>query len=251
VDIAPNKSADNPEAYSGQFVCLTVTDTGCGMDDATRSRIFEPFFTTKEVGKGTGMGLATVYGIIKQHKGWIEVDSEVGAGTTFRVFLPVSNASSDTIFTKLPSTEKPCCNGNETILVVEDEPSLREFVQCVLETHGYKILSAANAPDALKIWAEHSNAIRLLLTDMVMPGGMSGKELAERIRTEKADLKVVFTSGYSLNVLGEDSQLAAGFSLLQKPYNAEALAKTVRQGLDGSSHHGGLINNRWAISKAV
>lgn len=246
--ISQDRIPANPEASSGDFVCLRVQDTGCGMDEATRTRIFEPFFTTKPVGKGTGMGLATVYGIVKQHKGWIELESEVGRGTTFRVYLPLSVDLRDT--TLIRNTEPPAIprRGHETILVVEDEPFVRRFVQAVLQAHGYTVFLAANAQEALEIWKTESEGISLLLTDMIMPGGVTGKELAEKLSADKPGLKVVFSSGYSLDVLGDDFRLCSGCALLQKPYRAQVLAATVRQCLDGQPRPGSVVNNRWAMA---
>lgn len=220
----------NPEARTGRFVCLTVTDTGCGMDTVTQSHIFEPFFTTKDVGKGTGMGLATVYGIVKQHNGWIEVSSEVGQGTTFQIFLPVTEKSPESI---IETTElRPLRGGQETILMVEDEPLLRELVQCVLQEHGYRILAASSGVEALRIWNEHHGEIDLLLTDMVMPGGMTGRQLAEQLEPCDSNLKVIFTSGYSQDVVARDFTLNEGINFLPKPYHPPTLVEMVRKCLD-------------------
>lgn len=224
----------NPEARRGQFVCLIVTDSGCGMDRTTLGRLFEPFFTTKEPGKGTGLGLATVYGIVKQHHGWIEVESAIGAGSVFRTFFPVCLESvpelpgpaPKAVFEKGPG-------GKETILLVEDERSLRQLARYILEEYGYCVLEAGSGVQALEIWAEQRARIDLLLTDVVMPAGMDGRELAERLRKERADLKVIYTSGYSLDVLGPDFVLEPGVVLLEKPYQPAGLAETVRSCLDG------------------
>jgi PAS domain S-box-containing protein len=219
----------NPEARAGKFVCLSVTDNGCGMDPVTRSHAFEPFFTTKGVGKGTGMGLATVYGIVKQHNGWIEVSSLVGQGTTFQIFLPVTEQSPDIIMEK---PEVPLRGGQETILLVEDEPLLRELVQCVLEEHGYVLVSASSGAEALQIWNEHNGEIDLLLTDMVMPGGMTGRQLAEQLTPRDPNLKVIFTSGYSQDMVGGNFKLNEGVNFLPKPYQPPTLVQMVRNILD-------------------
>jgi two-component system cell cycle sensor histidine kinase/response regulator CckA len=248
VTVSDSRAAMNSEASAGDFVCLTVRDTGCGMDEATRARVFEPFFTTKPVGKGTGMGLASVYGIVKQHKGWIELESELGRGTAFRVYLPVSVDLRDTTLIRNSELPADSCRGHETILVVEDEQFIRRFVQAVLQERGYDVLLAADAQEALEIWRRHSERISLLLTDMIMPGGVTGKELAEKLGADKPELKVIFSSGYSLDVLGDDFRLSSGYSLLQKPYQALVLAATVRQCLDGQPTPGGVINNRWATA---
>jgi len=221
----------HPEARPGQFACITVTDTGCGMDERTKSRLFEPFFTTKEVGKGTGMGLATAYGLIKQHKGWIEAESELGKGSTFKVFLPTTNKP----LTAKDKTQVPApqsAGGKETILVVEDEELVREFVASLLRDCGYKVLQAGNGVEALKVWREASSQIDLLLTDVVMPQKMSGIELAEKLRREKEQLRVIFTSGYSLELLDDQIRSRTEFNFLPKPYAPAKLKELIRTCLD-------------------
>jgi PAS domain S-box-containing protein len=218
-----------PEAKPGYHVCLTVTDTGHGMDAATLGRIFEPFFTTKEIGKGTGLGLATVYGIVKQHQGWIEVESQIGHGTTFCVYFPV--CAKQTIQPR-ETGPKEVPGGDETILVVEDEPALRELVQEILEKKGYRVLEAATGAQALQVWEQHKHDIDLLLTDMMMPEGLSGRELAERVLQDRSDLKVIYSSGYSLEVVSPGFVFHDGVNFLQKPYNPETLAETVRNCLN-------------------
>src|SRR5205814_8638740 len=185
------------EARKGYFVGLSVSDTGHGMEQATLARIFEPFFTTKEIGKGTGLGLATVYGIVKQHQGWIEVESQVGQGTTFKIYIPAKSKARLTPDGK-QSQEIP--GGDETILVVEDEVALRELVEEVLRKKGYTVLQASSGVQALKVWQRHKDQIDLVLTDMMMPEGVSGRELAEKVLTEKPDLKVIYSSGHSLDL---------------------------------------------------
>jgi signal transduction histidine kinase/CheY-like chemotaxis protein/HAMP domain-containing protein len=219
------------EARVGAFVCLGVTDTGCGMDVSTQGRIFEPFFTTKEVGKGTGLGLATVYGIVKQHEGWIEVSSEVGKGSTFNVFLPASSASVSALPPKSPLTVV-VQGGGETILIVEDEPVLREMAQVVLLDYGYHVLEAESGAEALRVWESNSNAIDLVLTDMVMPGGVSGKDLAVRLLANHPQLKFIFTSGYNIEETNTDFFLRRADVFLRKPYTRVDLAKAVRESLD-------------------
>lgn len=220
----------NPEARSGEFVCLTVSDTGCGMDPITLNRIFEPFFTTKEVGKGTGLGLATVYGIVKQHQGWIEVESRVGFGTTFRLYLPCSEKSAQPV--EAPAQREPIRGGSETILVVEDEPALRDLVTEILGVYGYKVVAAESGLHALRVWEEHGHAVDLLLTDMVMPEGISGRDLADRLQKRDPELKVIYTSGYSPGMAGKDLALLEGFNFLPKPYPPTRLAQVVRECLD-------------------
>jgi signal transduction histidine kinase/CheY-like chemotaxis protein/HAMP domain-containing protein len=221
----------HPEARPGAFVCLRVRDTGCGMDAATRVRIFEPFFTTKEVGKGTGLGLATVYGIVKQHEGWIEVSSEVGQGSTFDVFLP---ASSEPVKAPSPKSTQaaPVRGGQETILVVEDEAVLRDMAHLILQECGYRVLAAGSGIEAMQVWERHSRTIDLVVTDVVMPGGMSGRELAVRLMAERPRLKMIFTSGYSMEETNTDFFRHSGALFLQKPYTRADLANAVRESLD-------------------
>ena len=221
----------HPEARPGRFACVTLIDTGCGMDTSTLSRIFEPFFTTKEVGKGTGLGLATVYGIVKQHQGWIEVASQPKQGTTFKVFLPVA----EPVIVTAPEKPvvAPITGGKEFILLVEDEPGLRVMVQGILERYGYTVVSAGNGVEAFQVWEQHKENVDLLLTDMVMPEGVTGKQLADKLKNQKPSLKVIYTSGYSLELMGEDMEpLTEGLNFLQKPYRPQILAQTLRNCLD-------------------
>jgi len=211
------------------FVRIRVQDTGCGMTDAVRARIFEPFFTTKEVGKGTGLGLATVFGIVKQHSGIIEVESAVGCGTTFSILFPACDEQPEvTIVQPMTSTTMPA-GGTETILLVEDEPLLRELAQAVLTGAGYRVLEAGESTEAFSVWNEHRDSIDLLLTDMVLPGGMNGRDLAAELQRTKPHLKVIYTTGYSPDIL--DAQLGTS-NFLQKPYPPEVLARIVRACLD-------------------
>ncbi len=228
--IAAANVQQNREAREGRFVCLTVSDTGCGMGPEIQARVFEPFFTTKETGKGTGLGLATVFGIVKQHEGWIEVESAVGAGTTFKVFLPavVNQASPDLSQPIQPKVR----GGSETILLVEDEDALRELAALILRKHGYHILEAASGVQALAVWLECARDIDLLLTDMVMPHAMSGRELAKHLTSEKPALKVIYVSGYNPNFGDLNFGLKEGLNFLQKPYHPRQLAQTVRDCLD-------------------
>ncbi len=220
----------NPEAREGNFICLTVSDNGCGMDRIKLGKIFEPFFTTKEVGKGTGLGLATVYGIVKQHTGWIEVESELGKGTAFKIFLPGSTKVVVSQVAKGPGTQVK--GGKETVLLVEDEPGVLSLARGILKSYGYKVLEAQSGVEALRVWAQYDTRINLLLTDMVMPGGMSGYDLAKKLRGEKHDLKIIYTSGYSMETLGQDFTLGKGMLFLKKPYQPQTLAQIVRDCLD-------------------
>jgi signal transduction histidine kinase/ActR/RegA family two-component response regulator/HAMP domain-containing protein len=219
------------DARAGAFVCLRVTDTGCGMDTATMARIFEPFFTTKEVGKGTGLGLATVYGIVKQHEGWVEVSSEVGKGSTFNVFLPASSAPVKAPPPR-PAVTAPVQGGHETILVVEDESVLRDMAHLILQECGYQVLEAGSGAEALEVWKQNQGRIDLVLSDVVMPGGMSGRDLAVKLMASHPRLKIVFTSGYNVEETNTDFFRRGAAVFLQKPYTRADLARAVRECLD-------------------
>jgi PAS domain S-box-containing protein len=222
----------NPEGRSGEFVCLSVADSGTGISTEHLPRIFEPFFTTKEMGKGTGLGLATVYGIVKQHDGWIEVITRAGAGTTFKIFLPALSTHTRQAEPAQRSTR--IRKGNETILLVEDDDSVREVIKESLETYGYKIVEATCAREALTVWQDFNGKIDLLLTDIVMPEGMTGRDLAEHIRAAKPDLSVIFMSGYSPDIAGKDTGFfrQSKTAFLQKPFPATALLEAVRRCVD-------------------
>src|SRR5450432_836773 len=222
-----------PDVSPGPYVCLRIRDHGCGIAPNQLGKIFEPFFTTKEVGKGTGLGLATVYGIVKQHKGWIKVDSEVGQGTSFEVYLPQSDAKEAT--TTPPAVVEKPVTGHETILLVEDEGTIREMAKMFLETHGYQVMEASNGPEAVKIWEKDQNRIDLVVTDLVMPEGLTGRQLVRRLQNDRPNLKVIFSSGHSCDLFGEDSFLDAETNFLQKPYRLDALVQMIRHCLDGVS----------------
>jgi CheY-like chemotaxis protein len=219
------------EAKPGSFVCLSVADTGCGMNESILKQVFQPFFTTKEPGKGTGLGLATVFGIVKQHRGWIEVQSEVGVGSVFHVFLPAREAPGTV---RTSSVALPFTGGQETILVVEDNESLRMLTAQWLKRLGYQVLEAANGREAVELWNQQGGNVALLLTDMVMPGGMSGLELAGQLRAMNSSLKVIISSGYSLEVARRSLVKERGVAYLAKPYEGAALATMIRQCLEGA-----------------
>jgi len=214
----------------GSWVMLTVTDTGCGMDAQTQSRIFEPFFTTKEQGKGTGLGLATVYGVVKQSGGFIYVYSEVGHGTTFKIYLPEVNSSVDRDAAK-PEIATP--RGSETILFVEDEESVRELVRDYLSETGYRVLEASDGLQALEVAESHKGPIHILVTDVVMPR-LSGRELASRLSAQRPKTKILFISGYTDDSIFRHGVLEGGVAYLQKPFNLKAIAQKIREVLDGA-----------------
>ncbi|HTQ52310.1 MAG TPA: PAS domain S-box protein [Candidatus Acidoferrales bacterium] len=232
VEVGETYNPGRSEARNGRFVCLSVTDTGMGITPENLRRVFEPFFTTKEVGKGTGLGLATAYGIIKQHRGWIEVDSQVGKGTTFRIYLP--GIETGPAAPEKPATQIHVRGGHETILLVEDEAPVCELVSRVLNKYGYRVLSANDATEAIEVWRNNKGEIALLLTDLVMPNHMNGRELAEKLWAEHPNLKVIFTSGYSADIVGKDFKLEPELNFLQKPYQPQMLAMTVRRCLDST-----------------
>jgi two-component system cell cycle sensor histidine kinase/response regulator CckA len=205
-----------------------------GHRDRDAPHLFEPFFTTKEPGKGTGLGLASAYGLVKQHEGWIEVESEPGRGATFKVFLPLSAKMTGQVVT--PQVPAMLPRGSETILLVEDEPALRRLARGVLQRQGYQVHEAGCGAEALAIWAEHAPEIDLLLTDLVMPGGWPGRKLAERFQGEKSGLRVIYSTGYSTEAIGCDWTLEEGINFLPKPYHPHKLAQTVRRCLDEPSH---------------
>lgn len=223
-----------PDGSVKQFVRLTVQDNGCGMPPEVLAKVFEPFFTTKDVGKGTGLGLATVYGIVQQHGGWVSVVSEVGQGTTFQLYLhcaptapPVPLPPAEHLKSKPPAAAPE----NATILLVEDEPLLRAIDIQILEEAGYEVIAAASGPEAIKTWQTRSGDIDLLFTDMQMPGGISGRNLAKELRRWKPELRVLFTSGYSLEMVGRGATLDAHETFLQKPYPLGTLLEAVGRSL--------------------
>ena len=217
-------------ATAGRFALLTVHDTGTGLSPEALNHLFEPFFTTKAVGRGTGLGLATVYGIVQLHRGWIEVASAPGAGTTFSVFIPASDDAVEPAGTAAGPDALP--GGSETILVVEDEAAVRLLVRTSLRRAGYQVFEAEDASAALRVWDERAGRIDLLLSDMVMPGGMSGAELAQRLRQQNPALKVIVASGYSRRTDTSDP-FGAGVEHLPKPFDVTTLARAVRRVLDG------------------
>jgi PAS domain S-box-containing protein len=228
---AENSAALHLDAIPGRYVLMNVTDSGHGMDEATRQHIFEPFFTTKEVGKGTGLGLATVYGILRQSGGWIDVWSEVGAGTSFKVYLPRVDGR------PLPERDGfsvPAETGSETILVVEDQKAVRSFTKAALKQYGYHVVEASDGDEAIALARQYSGELHLLLTDVVLPG-MNGKELSAKLTALRPNLKVLFISGYTADVIAHRGVLDRGVAFLNKPFSPGELATKVRDVLAGRS----------------
>ena len=227
----------HPKARPGRFVCLTVADTGCGIDPKTLPRIFEPFFTTKDLGKGTGLGLATAYGIVEQHQGWIEVTTGLNKGSTFHIYLPATEGQPTAPTANSAPRLRP--GQNETILLVEDELAVLTFAERVLRRGGYRVLAATTGAEALELWPRHKDQIQLLVSDHLMPEGMTGLELATRLKSEKPQLKAILTSGYCM----EAEALASGTSdilaaFLAKPFTPEALLQAVQEALGAPASPG-------------
>jgi CheY-like chemotaxis protein len=220
----------HPGSKVGSYVLLEVTDTGTGMDAATLTHIFEPFFTTKELGKGTGLGLATVYGIVKQSNGYIGLESVLGKGTAFRIYLPRYAGQATPDEQKSDSTD--IVRGSETILLVEDSEPLRKLAQSFLESSGFRVLAAENGEEALEVAKRFSGTFDLLLTDVIMPG-MNGRVLAEHLSPLQAGMKVLYMSGYSDSFIAGHGVLDPGTHLLHKPFTEEVFLHKVREVLDG------------------
>jgi len=240
VTINNDDAQKNSEIRPGRYVCLSVSDTGCGIAPDLLPRIFDPFFTTKEIGKGTGLGLATVYGIVKQHNGWVDVQSAIGQGTTFRIFLPVGTENPHPGETPLLQTTTSK-KASECILVVEDEDHVRALTAAVLRKSGYRVLEAASARAALDMFQDHSSEIDLLFTDVMMPGNLLGDELAIRLQADKPSLAVLFTSGYTPEVTKTDLRGKGNF--LSKPFTPAQMLTTIRQCLDHAPAENGKAKN--------
>ena len=228
VELDETYAAVHASVRPGQYVMLSVSDTGIGMDAATQARMFEPFFTTKGPGKGTGLGLATVYGIVNQCGGTVWVYSEVGRGTTFKIYLPRIGDAARSATSAEPRTAQ---RGTETILVVEDEPALRNLALRILRSAGYHVLAASGADEAVQILQRHPGRVHLMFTDMVMPG-MGGQELAASLVRARPDMKVLYTSGYTDDTVLREGTRDAAANFIGKPYSRSGLTDAVRQALD-------------------
>ena len=224
-----NFALQNADAKPGRYVSFGVADTGSGIPPEVLPKIFDPFFTTKEPGKGTGLGLATVFAIVKQHAGFLTVDTEAGRGTKFQVFLPAADPGAELQSAARKARPR---GGGETILLAEDETPVRTLTRSMLEKYGYTVLECPNGVEALKLWAQHRESVALLLTDLVMPEEVGGLELANRLRKENPQLKVIFMSGYSAEIAGRQLELKLGENFLQKPFSPDQLLETIRRSLD-------------------
>jgi CheY-like chemotaxis protein len=231
VDIPDDHSQTRPEALPGHYALLCVTDTGIGMDQLTQERIFEPFFTTKELGRGTGLGLATVYGIVKQHAGFVYVYSELGQGTAFRLYFPCCEGQPDA---SPPTTPVELRHGHETILLADDHDGLRDSAAEMLRELGYHVIAAANGQDAVNQFESHSQEVNLLLLDVIMPE-LDGPHAYQRIAAIRPDIPVIFTSGYTPEVVPLISAVGRTSVILQKPYTNKSLSQAIRSALDHQS----------------
>jgi PAS domain S-box-containing protein len=251
VTITEVASRKPSESRPGRFVCLKVLDTGCGMAPEVLERLFEPFFTTKDIGKGTGLGLATVYGLIKQHDGWVEVHSKVGLGSEFRIFLPAieATAAQEGNGNGTPTTAAANRKGTETILLVEDEATVRAVAKHILKHGGYQVIEADCGATALAIWRKRSHEIDLVVTDMVMPGGLTGRQLAVELRRSRPDLKLIFVSGYSPSRGGSDINVLEGMRFIPKPYQADQILGAIREQLDAKTEATGNTSFRRRLAK--
>jgi nitrogen-specific signal transduction histidine kinase/ActR/RegA family two-component response regulator len=231
VTLDADAARDQLDARPGRFVCFSIADSGCGMTPEIAGRVFEPFFTTKEVGKGTGLGLSAVHGIVQQHDGWIQVATQHGQGSTFKVFLPAcdetigENSAAETV------SQNSTCGAGEAVLLVEDEPSVRELARLTLEQGGYRVFEAADGPEALSVWEKSPVHIDLLVTDMVMPKGVTGTALAKTLVHKDPRLRAIITSGYTSEMTQEDEPLVPGGRFLSKPYDPLTLLRTVKLSL--------------------
>lgn len=234
VNVDGERASRSRDAREGRFVRIEVKDSGTGIDADVQKKMFEPFFTTKDVGKGSGMGLASVYGMVKQHDGWVEVESAPGEGATFWIYLPVKEGSPAQGSARVAERAGQSDCG-QTVLLVEDDPALRRLVQHALGRCQLNVISASDGHEALRVWEESADQIGLLLTDVVMPGGLSGKDVADRIRADRPEMKVIYASGYSRDLLPANLECEEGVNFLAKPYVMRTLADTVCRALASQS----------------
>jgi two-component system, cell cycle sensor histidine kinase and response regulator CckA len=233
VTLDADAARDHVDARPGRFGCLSIADSGCGMTAEVAGRVFEPFFTTKEVGKGTGLGLSAVHGIVQQHGGWIQVATQPDKGSTFKIFLPACETTTDETSAPEFVSQRATGGSGEAVLLVEDEPSVRELARLTLEQGGYRVFEAANGPEALTVWEKSPVRIDLLVTDMVMPKGVTGAELAKALVKKDPQLRSIVTSGYSSEAGHDDELPVPGGRFLSKPYDPLTLLRTVKRSLDG------------------
>jgi len=221
--------ATHAGSLPGEYVRITVSDTGSGMDKETLAHIFEPFFTTKEVGEGTGLGLATVYGAVKQNIGFINAYSEPGQGTTFTIYIP--RHVETTLETRVTASPKPVVRGDEIVMLVEDEPTLLQMSKIMLERLGYTVLAAGTPGEAIRLAGEYAGQIHLLATDVIMPE-MNGRELSLRLLESRPEMKCLYMSGYTANIIANQGVLKEGVSFIQKPFSKNELASKVREAME-------------------
>jgi CheY-like chemotaxis protein len=230
VDLDETYCRAHPAVQPGLYAMVAVSDTGVGMDAKTQARIFEPFFTTKELGKGTGLGLATVYGVVKQSGGYVWVYSELGKGTTFKIYFPRIDEPVQAV-AAMDQGKPELSRRSETILLVEDAESLRELTRVLLKNNGYTVLVAENGAEAIELAEHEDRPIHLLLTDVVMPG-MSGRELANYLTAKRPDMSVIYMSGYTNDAIAHHGVLDSGVFLIEKPFSQETLIRKLREVLD-------------------
>jgi len=233
ITLDADAARERVDARPGRFACLSIADSGCGMSPEIARRVFEPFFTTKEVGRGTGLGLSAVHGIVQQHEGWIEVATQPGKGSTFKIFLPAYETTTNETSESGLVAQRATGGSGEAVLLVEDEPSVRELARLTLEQGGYRVFEAADGPEALTVWEKSPVHIDLLVTDMVMPKGVTGTELAKTLVGKDARLRAIVTSGYTSELVQDDSSLVPGGRFLSKPYDPLTLLRTVKLSLAG------------------
>ncbi|MGC3991971.1 MAG: ATP-binding protein [Chthoniobacteraceae bacterium] len=228
-EVVVEELAQQEGVAAGRYVWLRVVDTGSGIPPQILPHIFEPFYTTKEAGKGTGLGLATVFGIVNQHRGWIKVDSTPGKGSRFQVYFPASGGAP----VQSAKDSSVLRGGTQTILFVEDDEAVRVSTAKLLQQFGYRVLLAASGVEALTLWKAHAREVQVLVTDIVMPGGINGQALASQLLRENPQLRVILTSGYSVDLAGKNIELHAGEAFIQKPFSLRELLETIRSSLQG------------------